>query len=177
MSKRIETIANLSIIVVAVVAAATLIERHFFSNTASAGKLAQPAAVKPVVGTKLTLSGVDWSKSKQTLVLALSKSCHFCTESAPFYQKLSQEEAKSDRVRLVAVFPRETQEEGRQYLDELGISVAQVATVSLQSIGARGTPTLILVDGSGRVQDSWTGRLAQDKEEEVLSKLRCEECK
>jgi hypothetical protein len=38
----------------------------------------------------------------------------------------------------------------------------------------RGTPTLILVDGDGKVADAWVGALPPEKENEVISRLRAE---
>jgi hypothetical protein len=38
-------------------------------------------------------------------------------------------------------------------------------------LGVRGTPTLILVDGSGTVADVWVGALPSNQENEVISRL------
>lgn len=110
------------------------------------------------------------------MLLALSKGCHFCSESAPFYRKLAEQASGRTDLRLIAVFPRETTNEARDYLDELGVSVSEIRQVTLDAIGARGTPTLVLADGGGRVVDSWTGRLTDEKEGELLSRFRCDAC-
>jgi thioredoxin-related protein len=119
------------------------------------------------VGKELPLSGVDWSKNERTLILALSSTCRFCTMSAPFYQRLASERKN---VRLIAVLPQ-PEAESQKYLSDLGVSVDEVRRVSMRSLGVRGTPTLILVDGAGVVTGEWRGKLAENQEHEVLSRL------
>ncbi len=101
------------------------------------------------------------------MVLALSNKCHFCTESAPFYQRLSGELTQRENVRLVAVFPQEVSE-AQQYLSGLGVQIGDIRKATLNSIGVNGTPTLIIVDSNGKVKQSWVGRLSAERESEVL---------
>jgi hypothetical protein len=175
-ARKIETAANVAIILVALVAGSVLIKRHFLGGPPHAAEPTPAPGKQPIVGTRLNLEGVDWTKSKQTLLLALAKGCHFCSESAPFYRKLAEETSGRSDVRLIALFPRETTSEARTYLDELGVSVSEIKQATLDAIGARGTPTLVLADSGGRVIDSWTGRLTDEKEVELLSRFKCDEC-
>jgi len=101
------------------------------------------------------LSGIDWSKSDRTLLLALSTTnVHFCAESAPFYKTLQQQ--KRDNVRLLALFPQPLLD-SRTYLDNLGLNVDEVVQIPLNSVGASGTPTLLLIDTRARVINSGLG--------------------
>lgn len=128
-------------------------------------------AVAPIpTGMKVSLNDADWGKYGQTLLLVLQKDCHFCTESAPFYQRLEREMARNSNVRLVAVLPN-TVDESKKYLGDLGLSIHEVRQASLSSLGVGGTPTLILVDGTGKVEASWVGQLPPGKETEVLKRL------
>jgi hypothetical protein len=36
-------------------------------------------------------------------------------------------------------------------------------------IGVRGTPTVLLVDGSGKVKQAWVGRLDEKSQQDLLS--------
>ncbi len=110
---------------------------------------------------------INWNQNRQTLILAISNNCHFCSESAPFYKKLAQN--KGD-THLVAVLPQSV-EEGRKYLERLGVSVDEVRQLSLDQIGVNGTPSLLLVDASGVVKNFWVGRLAPDQEATVMDAL------
>ena len=164
--KGIETSANVAIIVVAVLLGAVLVRQLLAGGTQTRTGTPQSGAVSGH-DTRLTLPGVDWSESKKTLVLALSSTCHFCTESAPFYQRLGKEEG----VRLIAVVPQDVTE-GRAYLDKLGVPIGDVRQMPLDAISVEGTPTLFLVDNAGRVSGKWVGKLSPDGESELLKQVR-----
>ena len=101
-------------------------------------------------------------------MLAISSTCHFCSDSAPFYKTLLQN--KKD-TRVVAVLPQSV-EEGKSYLQRLGVSVDEVRQLPLNKIGVHGTPTLILIDTSGSVKNSWVGKLPTEKEADVVKHLQ-----
>jgi len=122
------------------------------------------------IGTKLTLTDVDWNKSEKNLVLVLSSTCRFCNESAPFYQKLAAQKTGQNNIRLIAVMPQ-TAAEAKQYLDNHKISVDEIKQTNPDTINVRGTPTLVLVDNTGAVVQSWVGKLPPEKEEEVFQQL------
>jgi thiol-disulfide isomerase/thioredoxin len=161
---KLETCANIAIIVVAVLIGLVFIKSYVLADRA------QPQPRNPV-GTKVSLPGVDWAKNGQTILLVLQKGCHFCSESAPFYQQLVKETADNGKVRLIALLPQKV-DEGRGYLSELGVTVQEVKQTPLNSLGVTGTPTLLWVNGEGVVTNSWKGKLPVEKESEVLAKLR-----
>jgi peroxiredoxin len=166
--KRVELLANVSIITLSLLVAVIVVKRFVFPNTLSTAPFA------PIQrGTKLSLAGVDWAKSNQSLLLVLSDDCRYCTESAEFYRRLIQERTKQNGPPLIAVLPQEVSK-GQAYLNKLGVTVDEVKQASLSTVGVRGTPTLILVDSTGAVKDSWVGKLPPDKEAEVLNRLLVE---
>jgi len=186
LSRTVEIATNLSIMVVALIGATVLVKNYLIRPAmptatvvrqgerpapGDAQRTDRPASTGPAVGTQIALPGVNWSDSDQTVVLALSNKCHFCTESAPFYQKLTRELADQKKVRVLAVFPQNT-DEGKKYLDGLNVPIAEVEQATLDSLGVRGTPTLVIVDKSGTVQQSWVGRLTAERETEVLSRIK-----
>ena len=122
-------------------------------------------------GTSLkgALPGVDWGANSRTLVLAISTKCHFCADSAPFFQRISRE--KPAGTKLLAVLPQDV-DESRKYLEQQGVHVDDVEQVSLDSIKVNGTPTLLLVDKAGTVADVWVGKLEPGQQEEVLGVLK-----
>jgi len=129
---------------------------------------AAAARLNPV-GQRVPLQNIDWAKNKKTLVMYVSSKCRYCTESGPFYQRLVDEKGPSN-VKFVAVMPQ-TVEEGREYLSNLGVKIGDIYQTPLQSIGVKSTPTLLLVNESGVVTDSWVGKLQPEREQEVVSKL------
>jgi hypothetical protein len=157
LSKKIELVANLAILIVSCLLAVVLVKAYFLNE-----------APKEVTSMPSVASlDIPWNQNGPTLILALSKNCRFCTESAPFYKQLSQSKRNTH---LVALLPQSVAE-GREYLEKLGVSVDEVKQFSLDKIGVNGTPTLLLVDTSGVVKNSWVGKLSPEQEATVLSVL------
>lgn len=166
LAKKLELLANVAIIVVALLLGAVLVKRYLLPQPTNAR--AADARIQP--GTKLSLPGMEWGRSDRTLLIVLSTQCRYCTESAPFYQRLAREQSRVGRARLVAVLPQSVAE-AQKYLGEHGIAVDEVRQVSPDAVGAAGTPTLIMLDSAGSVVESWVGKLPPDKESEVINRL------
>ena len=163
MHKRLEVTANVLIILVAAMLGFAIIDRYLVHKPATAFPSVS-------VGEKLPLTEVDWQRNGRTLLLVLQKGCHYCAESAPFYQKVVRQAEQSRRVHLIAVLPQAPQE-AVDYLCELGVSITDVRQAKLRTIRVRGTPTVLLVSNTGVVERAWIGRLPADKESEVLGSL------
>jgi hypothetical protein len=159
ITKKVEVVANCSIVLVAILLAVVLVKGYFIAPK-------QVNTISP--GAKIPIANVDWSAQGETLVLALQKGCHFCAESAPFYRRLAGEAAQHGKVRLLAVLPGELTE-SKAYLESLGVPVTEMRRVPLSAIPVRGTPTLILVDHNGVVKRVWIGQLPPEQQAEVLA--------
>jgi len=166
--KKTELLANIAIIIVAILLGGVLVKRYLLTSDEAFDD--RNSVSRIAAGTKVSLPEIDWAKSDRTLLLVLSKGCHFCSESAPFYQRLVLD-TDGRGVQLVAVLPQDVNE-GRQYLNELGVAINEIRQSPLDSLGVGGTPTLILVNREGVVTDSWVGKLPPDKESEVLDRLQ-----
>lgn len=166
LTKKIEVLANVAIVVVALLIGVVIVKRYLLPQSLNSGAAAN-ARIQP--GTKISLPGVDLSRGDKTLVMALSTTCHFCSESAPFYQKLTRA-AEAKGVKVIAVLPQ-SEPEARQYLNGLSLTISDVRQSPLDSLGVSGTPTLILVDGKGQIASSWVGKLQSDRESEVMTGL------
>jgi peroxiredoxin len=161
-----EALANIAIIVVAVLVGVVLVKNYLLSNGAESNP---PARIK--AGDKISLQDVDWAKAEQTVLLALSKDCHFCTESAGFYRQLIQESNQNTAFRIIAISAQEP-DEVKGYLNQLGLSINEVRQASLPTLNIMATPTIVLMDNKGAVKRAWFGKLPADKETEVLNELR-----
>jgi hypothetical protein len=166
IARTVEVIANVAIICVAIALGVVLVSRTIRSYRVT---ISESVNTAPVKDQKIQLPGVDWAKNEQTLVMAISSTCHFCTESAAFYRDIR---ARS-RVHTVAVLPQSVNE-GRNYLSKLGVQVDEVLQVPLSSIDVNGTPTLMLVSREGRVVRTWIGKLPPDLENDVLLSVGAE---
>lgn len=161
MKTKIETIANVIVIVFAVVVGA------FFVKDRLSTDAPEPNTVK--AGDKLAnLDGWDWAAHDQTLVLGLRKGCHFCEDSAPFYQRLAaQPQQGGSNSNIVAVFP-DAADAVKEVVQSEGLGVHALAGVPLEKLKISATPTLLLVDRSGTVLNAWIGMLSPRQEQEVM---------
>jgi hypothetical protein len=166
--RKIEVTANVATIIVAVLITTVVVKTYVSPNAfARSAVVSAPEVVKgkSVDGRAL---GVDWKRNHRTLVLAVSTTCHFCKDSVPFYQKLG---AVEKDVKMVAVLPQPVAE-AQKYFSDSGVHVDDVRQVPLNTLGVRGTPTLLLVNDVGVVTDVWVGRLLPDQEAQVLTALQ-----
>jgi hypothetical protein len=69
LHQKVQFLANIAIIVVAILLGGVLVSRYLLPIFHKFETVEDPR-IKP--GTKLSLTGVDWSKSTQTLLLVLS---------------------------------------------------------------------------------------------------------
>jgi cytochrome oxidase Cu insertion factor (SCO1/SenC/PrrC family) len=163
-TRTIELTTNIAIITVAILLGIVLVKNYLL-----AGPKQDPSAPPTVpVGTKISLQDVNWGAKKRTLLMALSDTCRYCTESADFYKKLAQEKTKHDDVRIIAVLPQDVSA-GQAYLNKLGVVVDEVRQSPLDAVGVKATPTLIIIDDKGVVTASWVGKLPPEKETEVIN--------
>ena len=149
------------LIAVTVLLAVKLVRRTFFPRTRALTN------VSASLGKKIALADVDWIKSERTLVLVLDKRCKFCLKSAPFYQRLLRESAERKELHVIAVFPHDV-EEGREYLRLIGVDIPDVRHATLESLGVRGTPAVLLINKEGVINGLWMGQLPQNKESAVF---------
>ncbi len=169
-AKKIEAAANIAVIVFALTFTAILSRQYLFTASSRGAHESPTNRIAPKIGDLLALDNVDWEKNVKTLLLALSTRCNFCTQSGPFYQRLVKDHGDAHLIVLVP----QTVEAGRAYVKKLGVDIDDVRQVSFGGLGVSHTPTLILVDRSGRVVHAWIGALPSGKEDEVVSGLRTE---
>jgi thiol-disulfide isomerase/thioredoxin len=167
VTQKVEFLANIAIIVAAVLLSFVLIKGYLLPDRSKDA----PRDMRVPVGSKISLPGVDWSGNKQTLLVVLQKGCHYCSESAPFYQRLVRETAGRENIHLLAVLPQ-TVDESKKYLADLGVAIGDIKQAELDAVNVGGTPTLILVNNQGVVMGSWVGKLTTDGEAEVLRRLQ-----
>lgn len=141
--KSLDRIANLAVIV-AVIVFLTLASQHEIGV-----QIPLHQASQVIVGRRIPIPGLEPS-GHQSLVLIMSTTCHFCTDSLPFYKSLSERVA--GRLFVVAIFPQ-SESEARKYLESSGVRVNQVLSLTPDTLGVRGTPTVLLLDQEGRVKN------------------------
>lgn len=159
MKTKLEAIANVVVIVVALAVGYVVLGRYVSEYRA------RPVAA----GDRLaTIPNVEWKQHRHTLVLALNTGCHFCEQSVPFYRSLGEKLAYGGTdLDLVAVFPNDPAQV-RLFMSEESLRVRTVAAVPLEKLRVNATPTLLLVDSSGRVERAWIGLLDPPEQLELF---------
>jgi hypothetical protein len=90
----------------------------------------------------------------------------------PFYRELLKaEESGGSKAHLVTVLP-DAELDATRVLHDGQLNVPMVASFPLQRLHVSGTPTLILVDGSGRVEKAWVGEQDAAGEKAILDSIR-----
>jgi len=86
----------------------------------------------------------------------------------PFYRELS---AKTQgKLDLIAVLPQPLAE-SQTFLQKGALSVTRVVSTNLNQFGVLGTPTILLVDTHGRVQEEWLGFQDDKARQQVLARI------
>lgn len=162
--KSLEKLSNVAVIVVAVVVMVVLLRHEF-------------GAPKPpshrYEASRVAMSTITNKPSKLNVVLGISTVCHFCEQNMPFYKTLSGLEAPG-RVALYTIFPQSS-DEAKTFLQAKGVSPNGVISSPLSNYKIEGTPTLLLVDASGKVEQAWVGALDAGRQADVLNKIRANE--
>jgi hypothetical protein len=162
--KRLGEIAlNIFLIVTCTLTCADIVRRFIASKRIATS---METIGGPARGAILDLSGFDWSRSGSgTLVFGIATTCHFCTQSAPFYKRLLT--SVHDGIGVVAIAPQPV-EQTKEYLERLGVAITEVRQAQLQTFGIGGTPTLVFVDRRGMVERVWRGALSKDREQDLV---------
>ncbi len=130
--------------------------------------LPSPAAVELRAGTRI--GGLSSAAANaRNLVIFVRSGCRFCTDSMPFYRRLSRE-ARDAGVRLIAVGP-EPREVLESYLHSHAIAPDEVISASPETTHVIATPTIAIVDRTATVLEAWVGKLPGDAERSVRAAL------
>lgn len=117
---------------------------------------------------------LDYKDTEQTLLIALNTDCPYCMESVPLYRKVMDAYPRGNKsLRIVALFPNKIKEVA-DYLTANALNVDSVADLNLDALHVPGTPTMILVNGRGEVQNFWLGRLGEPESAAFLRELKVE---
>lgn len=161
--KPLEKLSNVAVILVAVVVIFTLL-RHDLAPSRSPDR--------GFTASSITLRSITNTPSKLNLVLGISTVCPFCERNVDFYKTLSNLTAPG-KLALYTIFPQSAQD-AQVYLNQKHITPTGVISSPLSNYQITGTPTLLLLDSSGRVEHSWVGALSSSRQAEVLKAIHNE---
>ena len=165
LGKTLENLTNVAILIVCLLIFSLFLSHKWGSHGASSN-IAETHFVGKVINP---VPGYQWASHPKTLVLALRKNCQYCEASMPFYKRLSSLEREGRLcVHLLAIMP-DSRAAGNEALQASGVEIQGVFEEPLASIQVLGTPTLLLLNASGRVEKAWVGQLSADEETRVVA--------
>lgn len=165
MKHRLETATNIATIAACVAVIGVLAQRWL-----SGPNTVHPPAYE-VGDTISELPEAAFRDSPRTMLLVASEDCRFCQESLPLYNTIASQLVASVRVVLVT---SDEPAKADRFIKSSGFREAKIVRLSaarMRSLKIPGTPTVILADSSGVVENIWLGRLNGDRERELISTL------
>jgi len=166
LNNTLETYTNVAVLLVALAALSTFALNHFVK--------APPPSIRAGLerGVRFgAIRSLDYRNNKQTLLIALNTNCSYCRDSLPFYRKLALANDLSEKkLRIVALFPNKS-EEVERYIKENDFRLDTISDVEFSSLKISGTPSMILVDNNGAVNDFWIGKLPDAGADQLIGFL------
>jgi len=169
----LEKLTNVAILGLCVVVAGDLVYRDVLRPQQAAAQGAarpNPTPFKPGEAFP-QLTGLQQQPGRSSLLLVVRSGCKYCTESVPFYQNLVKEVRLSKMpVQLIGVC-LESDKACADYFAQTKVAVDATigAPRGLEKI--QGTPTLVMLDPSGKVAETWVGALNPEGQKAVLAAL------
>jgi hypothetical protein len=127
------------------------------------------------IGSVVSDPNLSFGSTELTLLVGLSSSCRFCTESMPALRLLSDyaERRGGEHMRVLAVGYEPAPVLAR-YLEENGLTTFRSMGIDREAAiapVAKRTPSLVAVDRGGKVLASWSGRMTTAQMDQVLVRL------
>jgi len=102
-------------------------------------------------------------------VLAIRTGCPYCEASLPFYRQLGeQEKGNALHAHVLIVMPNDAVS-GSSFLRKDDVDVQVIFGQRLGALRVSGTPTVLLLDSSGRIERAWMGQLTPLGEKDVMN--------
>jgi hypothetical protein len=168
--RSLERATNIVVIITALLFCTTLAKNYWIGQRLQ-GRHTLGREVDRLQGQSLPIHGIDFSQSEKTVVLAISTQCHFCLHSIPFYQRLTNTDAvRTGKVAIVAVFPQD-KAVAESFVKGSNIHINSVVSSDLPTIGISGTPTILLVRRSGKIEKAWVGELSATEQRDLIAQI------
>lgn len=163
-SSYLETLTNVAVILVAVTVISTLVLNYYELRRAPNMQTGLQR------GSVLAqLPNTDYQASPQTLLIALDTKCSYCQDGIPFYNSLlAAQKSSASSTRIIAIFPN-SKKEVTNFLQQNQLNLETIGEVKFNPLRISGTPTMILVNADGRVENFWIGKITPPQEAQVIA--------
>ncbi len=156
---------NILVVIVGTALIGLLVYRTFFEklNPVEAPLLKAGDSFKGV-------QEINFSKSRNTVLLALDTTCSYCDLSIPFYKKIIAKSNQNPGTRVIALFDN-SRAEVEDYLREHELDVEFITNAGLVMTKVDMTPTIILIDTNRIITTSYEGVLQEKQEQDLFEVL------
>ena len=111
----------------------------------------------------------DWAQhADKTLVLFAQSACGACQKAKPFFKQLFAD-LKGRAAVVLSSHGTDRKQEDRDR-DELGLSAEEIR-VTPAGVRVRATPTLVLIDRSGKILAAWEGVGPEPQQKIIRDKI------
>jgi hypothetical protein len=170
IKQALEVTTNVSIVVVCMLFGFSYLTHRSLAFNVSQPRAAAAASLKGA--SVAAIPGYKWNEHAKTLVLGIRTGCHFCSNSLPFYKRLSDlEKANSLGAHLLAVMP-DDRNASDNFFRAKAVQVERIAGQPLNEIHVTSTPTILLVDSAGKIANAWVGELPANEEDALIASLK-----
>jgi len=125
-----------------------------------------------MVGERLRLEGIDFSRASKTLVVFLSSSCQYCIDSIPFYRKLTHDRSHAAGQFQLVIVGIESSERMTGLLRTYQLSADQLVSAPRRTLRVGAIPTVILTDRRATIRRIWVGQQPGPRQAAILGILR-----
>jgi len=174
----LEKTTHIFLISVCAVSLTVLVKQNFMRNLlghapAPSGQAALTRlagqVVRKDVGDSLTVPGASWKHSRMNLVIALRSDCPYCAASLPLYRKISDLARSSNKDVSVVAVSSESPATVKNFLSKAQVRLDGVYQSDLAPLGIPGTPTIVVVDHEGIIQQLFVGELPEARQKVLLA--------
>lgn len=157
---RLEIATNILVLVMGVALISFFVYKNFYPKTKT-----MEAKTLNTGSLFHGLEEIDFKNHPNTLIIALSTRCPYCTASLPFYKRLIETNKNSEDLRIIGIFPQ-PQDEIDRYLAEHNLQIHSIPNVKLGDINIEATPTVVWIDNKKKIVRSWEGFFEKDAEDD-----------
>ena len=171
----LDTVANVAAIVLCLVVCGLLAVQTVDKRRQARLVLSALPPVLPL-GTVLQSSDdIDYGSRELTVLVGLSPSCKYCTESMPAFRDLERRlRGSRGQIGLVAVGLRSA-DTISEYLAANGVTGFRSISVTRQSHLAplvSRTPSVVIIDRKGMVRATWPGLITTERLADIIGEIR-----
>jgi hypothetical protein len=170
MRIRSETVVNTAVVMMCLATTYAVLDRLVLPRFSS-----QPRPLSYQPGDRIgdSLGDLPLERSGTTVVVYASPNCSYCNDSAAFYRRLLsvRDSASARSLQFIVVGARGVAD-ARAFVDTHQLMVDDVGEAPTpRRHRFTGTPALLVLDATGLVVGSWSGRTGSSEEREILNSI------